>query len=93
MNGMARVTRTMRVANRLGLHLRAAAKIVQTSNGFRAKITLSNNGATANAKSIMSVATLAAPEGTMVTVVADGDDAGPAIAALERLFAEKFGEE
>jgi phosphocarrier protein HPr len=88
-----RVARQLQVINRLGLHLRPAAKIAQTSNGFRSLIALTNDGKPANAKSIMSVATIAASQGTWVTVEADGDDAEQAVAALEALFAGKFGED
>ena len=90
---MARIVRQFQVTNRLGLHLRAAAKIVQASNGFRASITMTNDGKPANAKSIMSIATLAAGQGRWVTVEVDGDDAEQAVAALEALFAGKFGED
>lgn len=82
----------LNVVNKLGLHARAASKLVSTSKGFGAKLTLTFNDRSVDAKSIMGVMTLGAPFGSTVSVDADGDDADAAVAALTTLFAERFGE-
>ena len=81
------------VVNKLGLHARPAAQLVRLAMGFDAEITLSKDGETANAKSIMGIMSFAACMGTVITIKADGADAETAIEALAKLFAEKFGEE
>lgn len=90
---MPKVTREIEVRNKLGLHLRAAASIVNLTNKFRSSIFLVYNGVRVNAKSIMNIAMLAAGIGTTLTAEADGDDAEEAVDALAVLFADKFGEE
>ena len=86
--------RPLPIVNTLGLHARAAARLVRLAATFRCKITLirGDSGLTANAKSILSVLHLAASAGTDLSVTADGVDEDLAIAAIERLFAEGFGE-
>ena len=81
------------IKNRLGLHLRPASKIVNLANRFKSSIVLAKNGLAVDAKSIMSIATLAAPNGAGITVRVAGPDAKEAMEALTRLFDEKFGEE
>ena len=80
------------IVNKLGLHARAAAKLTQIAGGFQSEIWLSRSGRRVNAKSIMGVMMLAAGQGTTVLIEANGDDAEPAIAALRKLIADKFGE-
>jgi phosphocarrier protein len=80
------------IVNKLGLHARAAAKLTQIAGGYRSEIWLSRSGRRVNAKSIMGVMMLAAGQGTKVLIEADGDDAPDAIAAINRLVAERFGE-
>ena len=80
------------IANRLGLHARASAKLTQLANGFAAEIWLTRNGRRVNAKSIMGVMMLAAGKGATVTVEAEGADAAAALAAIGRLIADKFDE-
>ena len=80
------------ISNRLGLHARAAAKLVQLLQGFRASVWLLHRGREINAKSIMGVMMLAAGQGSELTVRADGDDAAAALAAVVDLFARKFDE-
>ena len=80
------------IGNRLGLHARAAAKLVQLLQGFRASVWLLHRGREINAKSIMGVMMLAAGQGSELTVRADGDDAAAALAAVVDLFARKFDE-
>jgi phosphocarrier protein HPr len=81
------------VPNRLGLHARAAAKLVQLSNQFASRITLEKEGERADAKSIMEVLMLAAAKDSTLTVTADGRDEAVALDELLRLINDKFGEE
>lgn len=80
------------IANKLGLHARASAKLTQIASRFAAEIWLSRNGRRVNAKSIMGVMMLAAGRGAAVTVEAVGADADAALAAIRELVADKFGE-
>lgn len=80
------------IENRLGLHARAAAQIVKTSSGFASKILLSKDGMDVDGKSIMGIMMLAAARGSTVRVQAEGADEDAALAGLERLFKDKFGE-
>ena len=80
------------IANKLGLHARASAKLTQLASGFTAEIWLTRNGRRVNAKSIMGVMMLAAGKGASVTVEAEGADAEAALAAVARLIADKFDE-
>ncbi|HVB83709.1 MAG TPA: HPr family phosphocarrier protein [Rhodanobacteraceae bacterium] len=80
------------ISNRLGLHARAAAKLVQLLQGFRASVLLLHHGREINAKSIMGVMMLAAGQGSVLTVRVEGDDEAAALAAVVELFARKFDE-
>ena len=80
------------IANKLGLHARAAAKLTQVANSFKSDVWLSRNDRRVNAKSIMGVMMLAAGKGAAVTVEAEGADADAALAALRQLIADRFGE-
>ena len=84
--------RELTVSNRLGLHARATAKLVQVLSGFRCNATLSAKGREVNAKSIMGVMLLAAGQGTPVTVRVDGADEAQALAAVVELFERNFDE-
>lgn len=81
------------IGNKVGLHARPAALFVQTANKFRSTITVINGKARANAKSILNILTLGAGSGSVVTVIAEGDDAAEALRALEELNAGNFGED
>ena len=81
------------VSNRLGLHARATAKLVQLLSGFRANATLVAKGREVNAKSIMGVMLLAAGHGTRVVLRLDGDDETDAMDAAAALFERRFDEE
>ncbi|MCS6815787.1 MAG: HPr family phosphocarrier protein [Blastocatellia bacterium] len=87
--------RTVQVTNRLGLHARAAAKLVHVANRFQSTIALArcDNGQTVDAKSILGVLLLAASAGTYLDVIASGDDEEEAVEAICRLIESKFGEE
>ena len=80
------------IVNQLGLHARAAAKLTQCAGRFGSEIWLTRNGRRVNAKSIMGVMMLAAGKGSVVTLEAEGEDAQAALAALQQLIAERFGE-
>ena len=81
------------IRNKLGLHARAAAKIVQTSTQFQSRISIIKNGREADAKSMLDILTLSCPQGTRIELCAEGKDAAEALAALTVLFDNKFDEE
>ncbi len=81
------------IINRLGLHARASAKLVQLLGSYKAQATLVGSGREVNAKSIMGVLLLAAGQGNTVTLRTDGPDEAEAMAAAEALFARRFDEE
>ena len=84
----------VRIVNRLGLHARAAAKLVRAATAFRATLRLVrvDRAAVADAKSILSVLMLAASRGTELLVTAEGPDEGQALEALCQLIDGGFGE-
>ena len=88
----AEVRRTMTIVNKLGLHARAAAKLIDLASGFESSIRVYRDGREADAKSIMQVMMLAASKGTDLEVAAQGPDAADAVAAIERLVAGRFDE-
>jgi len=89
---MSRVVKELEIKNKLGLHARAAALLVQTVNRFAARVTLSKDGQSADGRSIMGVLTLAAPQGTRIEVEAVGEDAEQAVRAIEKLVNKRFNE-
>ena len=86
------IEREITVTNKLGLHARASAKLVQTMAGFRSSAKLCAKGREVDAKSIMGVMMLAAGIGTEVTLETDGEREAEAMQALVALFEDKFGE-
>jgi phosphocarrier protein HPr len=84
--------KSITITNKLGLHARASAKLTQTAGRFASSIWISREGRRVNAKSIMGVMMLAAGLGSTVELEADGADEAEAIAEVEKLFADKFGE-
>lgn len=89
---MSKIVKKIEIKNKLGLHARAAALLVQTVNRFSAQVTLSKDGQTTDARSIMGVLTLAATQGSKVQVEASGEDAEQAVRAIERLIDKRFNE-
>jgi len=89
---VARLEDTFEVVNPLGLHARAAARLVQLASRYRSEVTLEKDGQHANAKSVMGVLLLCGGPGSRVTVRADGEDAAEALRAIGELFAQGFGE-
>lgn len=80
------------VSNRLGLHARASAKLVQLVSSFKSTVWLISKGREVNAQSIMGVMMLAAGMGTSLSVRADGEDEEAALTAVIELFDRKFDE-
>jgi len=80
------------VSNKLGLHARASAKLVQLVQSFKSTVWLISKGREVNAQSIMGVMMLAAGIGTPLTIRADGPDESAALGAVVELFDRKFDE-
>ena len=81
------------IKNRLGLHARAAAKLVRAAGEYQAEIRLIKNGETADARSVLSLISLGCPYSTKVKIEAEGIDAQHAVAALSSIIEDRFGEE
>jgi phosphotransferase system HPr (HPr) family protein len=82
----------LEIKNRLGLHARASALLVQTIKPFEAEVKISKDGTTVDGRSIMGLLTLAATQGSKIHVEAMGKDAEEALRAVERLIEKKFHE-
>ncbi len=80
------------IGNKLGLHARAAARLVHTASQFDADVTIGNGEEEVNAKSILGLLTLAASKGTEVKVRAVGSDEEEAVKAVVKLIKDRFGE-
>ena len=80
------------VSNKLGLHARASAKLVQLAQEFKSTVWLISEGREVNAKSIMGVMMLAAGLGTPLLLRAEGPDEAKAMDAVTALFERKFDE-
>jgi phosphocarrier protein HPr len=89
---MARVTKKLEIRNKLGLHARAAALFVQTVNRFSSQVHISNDGATADGRSIMGILTLGATQGSKIHIEVIGEDAEKALRAIEKLLDSRFNE-
>lgn len=83
----------LQVMNRQGIHLSSANKIVATANRFEASIILHGPDVSVDAKNVMDILQLAAARGTRIRLEAEGPDAAAAADAIERLFADGFGED
>lgn len=81
------------IKNRLGLHARASARLVQTASRFRADVTIEKEGTEVNGKSIMGILMLAAPIGSLIRLTVRGEDAAEAFEAISQLIEDKFGED
>jgi len=86
------VRREVTIINKLGLHARAAAKLVTLASGFEADVRIRRDDREVDAKSIMGVMMLAAGKGTRLEVSATGPDAEVAAERLQALVRERFGE-
>lgn len=83
---------TIVLRNRLGLHARAAAKLVHTAAGFQSRITLEKDGDAVDGKSILGLLLLAASKGTNLRLRVEGDDEEAALAAVKDLVDRRFDE-
>ena len=88
-----KVEKDITIINRLGLHARACAKLVKTAAHYESRVELLQGEESADAKSIMSLMMLAAPQGSQLTLKAEGADAQAATAEIMQLINERFGEE
>jgi len=80
------------IKNKLGLHARAAAKLVHTAARFRCDIKIRKGDEEVDGKSILGILLLAAARGTIITIKANGEDEADAVAAIEKLIDAKFDE-
>ena len=81
------------VLNKLGLHARAAAKVVSTANKFESTIIITKDGKNADARSIMKLLMLSASQGSSISVEVNGADQSDAMKSIEKLFNNKFDEQ
>ena len=88
-----KVSQSVEVINRLGLHARACASLVKTTIKFDARVEVQVGDHVCDGKSIMGLMMLAATQGTHICVTADGDDAQAAVNQIKALFANGFGED
>ncbi len=84
--------RTVTVVNKLGLHARAAARLVTTAAAFSCEIDVAKDSQKVNGKSIMGIMMLAASRGTELVITTSGDDEIEAADSIEQLIANRFGE-
>jgi phosphocarrier protein len=87
------IRKKITIINKLGLHARAAAKLVALASRYACNIEINKNGRSANGKSIMGVMMLAANKGTEIELVVEGEEESQAILELEQLINQRFGEE
>ena len=86
-------TQDIQIINRLGLHARAATKLVQTASQFTSDVHIVKEGQRVSGKSILGVMMQAAAKGSQITIEADGTDQEQALSALVTLVNERFGED
>lgn len=87
------IERETEIVNKLGLHARAAAKLVHTAGDFRSRITVCRDGEEVDAKSILGLMMMAAAQGSKVTIRCDGSDEEAAMQAVTSLISNRFDEE
>lgn len=81
------------IKNKLGIHARPAAMFAKVAGEFSCEIRIQKDGLDVNGKSIMGIMMLAAAQGNVIRVLADGGDAEKALFALEEIIEDRFGEE
>ncbi|WP_340647066.1 HPr family phosphocarrier protein [Phenylobacterium sp.] len=86
-------SRSVEIVNKRGLHARASAKFVKMASTFDAEVTVSKDGSTVDARSIMGLMMLAAGPGASIEIQAEGAEAQAALDALEQLVANRFDED
>lgn len=87
------IEHSITIINKLGLHARAAAKLVSTASAYSSKIKVAYDGKEVDGKSIMSVMMLAASKGCELNLKVDGDDEAAALQAIVELINNRFDEE
>lgn len=87
------IERQVEIINRLGLHARAAAKLVHAASGFRSQISLMKEGEEVDAKSILGILLMAAAQGSQLILRCDGADEEDAMRAITGLIGNRFDEE
>ena len=87
------ITRDLQVLNKLGLHARAAAKLVFIANKFVSDITLVKDDKQADARSIMKILMLSASRDSIINITVEGNDEIKAMNSIEKLFQNKFDED
>lgn len=87
------VEREVEIVNRLGLHARAAAKLVHAAGGFQSRVTVIRDGEEVDGKSILGILLMAAGQGSRITLRCEGGDEEEALRAVTALIADRFGEE
>ncbi|MFT6269739.1 MAG: phosphocarrier protein NPr [Alphaproteobacteria bacterium] len=87
-----KLTKTLTIVNKLGLHARAATKLVQLANSYECDVVLEQGDQQAPANSVLALLMLESSQGKLVTLICDGDDAELAIENIENLIANKFDE-
>jgi len=88
-----KAVRSVEIVNERGLHARASAKFVKLAGGFDAEVTVSRDGHTVDARSIMGLMMLAAGPGSHIEISAEGSEARAAVDALVELVSNRFDEE
>ena len=86
------IAKDIEIKNKLGLHARAAAKLVHTAARFKSSIKIKKGDEEVDGKSILGILLLAAGRGSIITVRAEGEDEADAVAAIEQLIDAKFDE-
>ena len=87
------ISKELTIVNKLGLHARAAARFVSLASTFNSEIHVAKDGKTVNGKSIMGIMMLAASQNTQITVSAEGEDETLALETIQKLIADRFGED
>jgi phosphocarrier protein len=87
------VKKTFTIKNELGLHARAAGRIVEVANRYKSRIYLERDGRQVDGRSLLGILTLACPQGSKIVFRAEGEDAREALDAFGRLIEDRFGEE
>jgi len=87
-----KISKRLEIKNRLGLHARAAALLVQTVSRFSSEVKISKDGQVVDGRSIIGLLTLGAAKGSRVRVEAKGNDAKESLQAIEELFEKRFDE-
>lgn len=85
--------KSFEIRNKLGLHARAAARLVNIATQYKSRIFLERDGQEVNGKSLLSILALACPRGSWITIRAEGADAREAMKSLGKLIEDKFGED